>query len=83
MMITQLKRYGQIEVTQDFMNSGDVPKMLYELQATPTAVEYDYMRNTFRMILTSPQLPKVAEGVKAPHCTILLNQLTEKFEFDL
>jgi len=82
-MAMHSKRYGQIEVTTMFMDSGDVPKMLYDLQATPIRVEYDYPRCVFKMLIDSPKLPPVEEGSVAPHHIILLNQLTEKFEFDL
>lgn len=83
MSSTRQKRYCQIEVTQMLMDSGDVPKMLYNLQATPTHIEYDYQRRTYRMILVSPQIPLVAEGSEAPLQQVMLNQITKKFEFDL
>lgn len=77
------KRYGRIELTPDFVDSGEVPQMLHDCQATPIAMEYDYAMVRFKMVVASPKLPFVLEGAMTPLCNVVLNQLSQAYEFEL
>ncbi len=76
------KRYGRIELTRDFIDSGEVPRMLNDLQATPIAMEYDYARIRFLMVVQSPQLAFILEGAIVPLCNVVLNQPNQTYEFE-
>lgn len=77
------KTRGIILITSDFMESGKVPKMLHDLQATPLQCEFIYCCDHMQMSISSPLLPECMEGALAPTYHILLSHTNNTYKFNV